>query len=666
MPREWSHYQQAIFSAVRDTSDSLLVEAVAGSGKTSTVVEAINYVPSSQRVCLLAFNKTIQEELKRRVTAPNAVCLTLHAAGWAAWRTHLAWDAAQCKVDSSKTRQIVDELFDDRERWKLGQTVRLVGYAKQVGIVPSLTVESKMDDDPAYEEFDVPWQGLVEDEDDTWLALIDHYGLFEDECNIPAARRILAESLRRSREVVDYDDMLMLPVVGGVPFERYDVVFLDEAQDVSGIQMEMVSRMVNGTGRVIAVGDTFQSIYGFRGAQSNSMQQIAERFRCRPLPLSITYRCPQAVVRHARRWVEHLEAAPGADEGVVEWIGGSHEEGDIHTTGGVQVRSVEEANQIGGLSDDHARELQTSTLQRDTPALSDLAACLCTHEAKAHNEEGIGECQEEFCGCLKYVAEPTIQPEPIEPFYQGPGPVSHPLCRICGAPAQMIEKDGEMEWECSGCGGPKPPEPSEARASSPDISTWPLQDFRPGDAILSRVNRPLVALAFRLIRERVPCKVLGREIGKGLVALVQKVMKRGGGGQSDDVNILDERIEEYRQREGKRLLARKDEAGLARLHDQLDTIRVFLDEASTVGEVIREIEGLFGEGTTGVVLSSVHKSKGLEWDRVFILDAHMYMPIPWAKKGWERQGEVCLMYVAATRAKRELRYISSEAIQRRG
>src|SRR5262249_29639355 len=66
----WSQYQQAIFNAVRDSRESLLVEAVAGSGKTTTIVEAINYVPEGESVCFLAFNKSIATELGWRVTRP--------------------------------------------------------------------------------------------------------------------------------------------------------------------------------------------------------------------------------------------------------------------------------------------------------------------------------------------------------------------------------------------------------------------------------------------------------------------------------------------------------------------------------------------------------------------------------------------------------------------
>jgi superfamily I DNA/RNA helicase len=557
----WSPYQLAIFDAVAHTNDSLIIEAVAGSGKTTTIVEAINHVPSNQSVCFLAFNKSIATELSKRVTAPNAKCMTLHAAGWAAWRRAVSLEGL-CEVDGRKTGKILEELVEQRkvtegERWKYGgQLGKLLGYAKGAGIVPK-RVEG--------------YRGLVEDTDDAWFDLIDHYGMDEDEVSIDLARMVLAESIVRGKDICDFDEMLYLPIVSGVPFERYDVVFCDEAQDISGIQMEMLSRMLQGGGRLICVGDSHQAIYQWRGAQTNSMQQIQERFGCRPLPLSISYRCPKSVVIWAQQWVQHLEWAGGAEDGYVgaegtDWAG-----------------------------------------QAEIALGAPLMQCLCGDRKEQHI--GGGRCMAPMCGCLSYVPE-----------YK-----------------QTDECDLEAE---SGI--------SKFRGA--------LEDFRAGDAILCRVNRPLVALAFRLIRARVPSKVLGRDIGQGLVGLVRKLLKNAPSG---DLRALGEKLDQYRQKEQQRLGRRKRWAELASLEDRLATLEEFMGEVDSVDQLIREIEGLFAEGVQGVVLSSIHKAKGMEWSRVFVLDAGQYQPSPWAKRDWELEGERCLQYVAATRAKAELRYITS-------
>jgi superfamily I DNA/RNA helicase len=110
------------------------------------------------------------------------------------------------------------------------------------------------------------------------------------------------------------------------------------------------------------------------------------------------------------------------------------------------------------------------------------------------------------------------------------------------------------------------------------------------------------------------------------------------------------------------------------LEDRLATIGIFIEDLRdqrdrrggsmepSIASLIQSIEAMFRErGPEGMVtLATVHKAKGLEWQRVFILDASKFMPVPWGRGGgWEGRQERNLMYVAATRAARELRYIGS-------
>ena len=73
--------------------------------------------------------------------------------------------------------------------------------------------------------------------------------------------------------------------------------------------------------------------------------------------------------------------------------------------------------------------------------------------------------------------------------------------------------------------------------------------------------------------------------------------------------------------------------------------------------MISKIDALFSDSTSGIVLSTVHKAKGLEADTVHILNPEL-MPSRWAKKEWEREQESNLIYVAYTRAKQKLSFIS--------
>ena len=492
----WSDYQQAIFSFIEHEKGSLIIEACAGSGKTSTIVEAIKHVPTTQTIAFLAFNKSIADVLKQKVTSPNARCMTLHSAGFSAWRKYLGGSSWSCKVDSGKTRGIFQQ-FDIEDRVRYGaEIVKLVSIAKGQGIVPRERAEE--------------FKGLVEDDDQVWEDMIDFYDLDRDGCSIEVAREVLSLSIDAAPGLIDFDDQLYCPIITGAPFDKYDVIFLDESQDINGIQAEIVDRMRKTTSRVIAVGDSRQSIYGFRGCLSNSMGLLKERFGCHSLPLSISYRCPKAIVKKAQEYVSHIQSHESAVEGLVK----------------------------------------------------------------------------------------------------------------------------------------------------EDVGSWPLKQFLPTDAILCRNTRPLIEVAFLLIRNKVSCRVLGRDIGQGLVKLVKKMKA---------FNVLDltKKLANYRSKEAQKLIAQGKEDRLASLDDKLETLAVFMEEVgidAPVSELISAIEALFSDDSMGrLTLSTIHKSKGLQWPRVFILDPFL-MPSKWARQQWQKEQERNVTYVAITRAMSELYFITSSVL----
>jgi DNA helicase II / ATP-dependent DNA helicase PcrA len=173
----------------------------------------------------------------------------------------------------------------------------------------------------------------------------------------------------------------------------------------------------------------------------------------------------------------------------------------------------------------------------------------------------------------------------------------------------------------------------------------------PGDMVLCRTNAPLVGLCYRLIRQNVKAIVRGRDIGKGLVSLVLRLRAR-------DVKDLLGRLSEYRLKETDKLVElRNPEPAIAALTDKCDTLAALCDGASTVAEVIARAETLFADTDENgaVLLSSVHRAKGLERDRVLILRPEL-LPGPWAKSPEDIRQELNVTYVAATRSKRVLAF----------
>lgn len=169
-------------------------------------------------------------------------------------------------------------------------------------------------------------------------------------------------------------------------------------------------------------------------------------------------------------------------------------------------------------------------------------------------------------------------------------------------------------------------------------------EVKPGDMVLCRVNAPLVSQCFRLIKSGKKANIQGRDIGEGLISTIEKM-------GAPDIGTLIEKVDDWYHQECKRENRKKNpsEPKLIALEDRRDCIMTFCDDAQTVEEVKERIGSIFSDGTDGILLSSVHRAKGLEANRVFILREDL-MPHPMAKKGWAKDQERNLRYVAITRA----------------
>jgi len=90
-------------------------------------------------------------------------------------------------------------------------------------------------------------------------------------------------------------------------------------------------------------------------------------------------------------------------------------------------------------------------------------------------------------------------------------------------------------------------------------------------------------------------------------------------------------------------------------------LHCFTEDAKSVSDVVRKIEQIFTDdkGRPGILLSSIHRAKGLEASHVFFLMPEgAECPHPMAKSAWQVEQEWNLRYVAVTRAIKELTYVS--------
>jgi DNA helicase II / ATP-dependent DNA helicase PcrA len=258
-----------------------------------------------------AFNTAIAAELEKRVKADDPVSQTvttgtMHGAGFGIWRLR----HPKAKYLRGKIRKVFQEIAVQSRRpfaeRYIDYACDMVGYAMNAGLGL---------DDPRDLQDDKQWL-TISGHFDADRALDKKLGANE-QAGIQWARATLIRSLEHCPEAVTFDEMLYAPLYNGLSAPRFDNVLIDEAQDSSVPRILLAERMLSEGGRLFAVGDRHQSIYGFAGADSSAMQNIIERFSCTVLRLSMSFRCPRAVVLYAQQFVgRHIEPADNAPEGI--------------------------------------------------------------------------------------------------------------------------------------------------------------------------------------------------------------------------------------------------------------------------------------------------------------------------------------------------------------
>ena len=240
----WTTQQKAFFARLQTTDDSLILTAVAGSGKTTTLVEGAKYLRGS--ILAIAFNVKTKKILEERI-GNLAVCKTLNGLGHGAL---IKFFGQRFEIDRDKTRKITQELLkrdENKHMWLAWTSItQLASRAKAHGLVPKGS--------PGL------FKPLTEDTYESWEDLAVHYDLPFDREIYALAREVLITSISWSfsKYICDFDDQIFLACCWGAPFDKFDNVLVDEAQDLSEIQHALVEKALRKGGRLIAVGDPNQ------------------------------------------------------------------------------------------------------------------------------------------------------------------------------------------------------------------------------------------------------------------------------------------------------------------------------------------------------------------------------------------------------------------------
>jgi DNA helicase-2/ATP-dependent DNA helicase PcrA len=487
--------QQNFLDLLKSSTCNILVEALAGCGKSTLIMMGVKELVKSQpkiEIGVCAFNKAIQLEMNDKIKEAGfhwkqVNASTLHGMGFG-----LLKFAFKPEIDDKKVLNLVKEINDPDAQELRQQITKLVKMAKQEG----------------FGFFDDRQIGDV----GAWYRMADHYDIngFDDttqmDLAVEHAQRVYKRSLSMT-DVIDFDDMILMPLIKNmrVKFQK-DVLFVDEAQDLSRSRQALARKFVKPSGRMIIVGDRHQAIYGFSGADAAALDNMSKQLNATALPLSVTWRCPKAVVRQAQTIVPGIEAADTAPEGEVAEIA-------------------------------------------DLP-------------------EGLG----------------------------------------------------------------------------------------PETAILCRNTAPLIDMAYDLIRHGTACKVEGRDIGQGLIVMLNRWKVK-------TVDAFLNRLRDYQERETQKALAKGKDERVEQIEDKCDTLRAIANEClrqdkKTVADMVAFVEDLFADGAENVTtLATYHRSKGREWPTVILLEHAERCPSKFAKQAWQIEQENNLAYVAFTRAQERLLFL---------
>ena len=303
-----SKYQKDIFKFILEDDKNGLISAVAGSGKTTTLIKALEIIPEGKSVLFMAFNKSISDEISKRVPKNKFIDVkTVHSYGNSLLSSYIETEIEPDKYRlvyknvinflSGKDLDSIKKYNFDQEHISYIEFIRNFTNGKDLydtnfrNDVNKLVNLSRLH----FIDFDTFSIGISE------LKMIANQNSIESndyECEVSW---YISKLGMYDNKIIDYTDMVFLPNLFKFDVPKYDFVFIDECQDLNTCQrLLMLQAMKPETGRFIAVGDPKQSIYAFAGADSESYKKLRQLPNTKELPLSVTYRCGKEIINQVK------------------------------------------------------------------------------------------------------------------------------------------------------------------------------------------------------------------------------------------------------------------------------------------------------------------------------------------------------------------------------
>ena len=300
---ELSNYQLAIIDFIKNGNGNLVVEACAGAGKTYTLIKCVEEIPGDKRILLSSFNRDIANVLKKKTKdMPNVNASTLHSLGLQMLQRNfpneeLALD--EFKYKSYLNRNIKSLSSINTYELKKRDFARYMNNIEDfVNFGRCYLCETIKDLEFIEDRYDID---TIADEKEVALDILE-YG-------------------KHDLSQIDYTDMIWLPnVLFCKPIGmQYDWIFVDEAQDLSVCQREIILKCRKINTRMCLVGDSEQSLYAFSSADPESFKMLKQLPNTTSLPLSISYRCANKIVDFASKIVPTIEPNNDGREGEIKY-----------------------------------------------------------------------------------------------------------------------------------------------------------------------------------------------------------------------------------------------------------------------------------------------------------------------------------------------------------
>ena len=595
--------------AVMTTEGPLLIVAGAGTGKTRTLVyrvaRLVEIGAKPESILLLTFTRRAAASMLTRAAAlADARCQrvsggTFHSLGHSVLRKFGDQAGVQRNftvLDQSDTEDVIDLM---RRQVKLTKG-RHFPRKRTIAAIFSMMVNKVL-----------PLKTVLNQE----------YPQFLEERRELETLFKLFEEFKRSKQMLTYDDLLvrlkealeMSSEMREQLSEQYKYIMVDEYQDTNKLQAQIVKLMTERQDNVAVVGDEFQSIYSFRGASHKNMLEFPKLFpSAQIIKLEENYRSTQPILNVANAIMDEVKESfkkrlfSSISGGEVPVVVGAHDENE-------QSRFV--AQRIDELRDEGVPLSEIAVLFRSSSHSFDLEIELGKQGIPFRKFGGIRFAESAHVKDALSFLRVVNKPSDTLSWFRMLKLIEH----IGDATVyQILEHLGVEQRDFRS-------------ARTKEALFRKLHRF-PGRA---SYQTQLVRLA-RLLTTVFESKTPGDQLS-AVLRFYRPLLK----------NKYDDAQRRGRDLEHLQAIAKRYKTSAKLLED------VALDPTEALG-------GNASRRATGfVTLSTVHSAKGLEWNNLFVI---------WMTDGWfpsnrfqdefdDLEEERRLLYVATTRAKRDLNFV---------